>query len=67
MEIDAEDVDDIAAVRDTVEDLIEIADSSDKNPFDEGNLVLLYEQLDALHQALSLMVAQRDAMQDDED
>lgn len=63
MELTAEEVDTISEVRDLVGDLEDAAAENPDGPLNEANLVLLYEQLDALHQALSLAVAQKDAMQ----
>lgn len=62
MELTADEVDQIEAVRQTVLDLIEVAETEPNGPLDERNLRILETQLEALHQALSLVVAQKDAL-----
>lgn len=62
MELTAEEVDQIEAVRQTVLDLIEYAEEQPDGLLDEQNLRVLEVQLDALHQALALAVAQKDAL-----
>jgi hypothetical protein len=63
MELTADEVDKIEEVRQLTEDLIEYAESNDSEMFDIENLVILEAQLDALHQALSLAVSQKDLLQ----
>lgn len=63
MDLTAEEVDKIEEVRQLTEDLIEYAESNDSEMFDIENLVILEAQLDALHQALSLAVSQKDLLQ----
>lgn len=65
MELTADDVDQIEEVRQLVEGLIEMAASDEDGVLDEKNLIILEAQLDGLHQALSLAVAQREGMLDE--
>lgn len=64
MELTAEEVDQIEAVRKLVEDLIGYAEEHPDSAFDKRNLVILEAQLEGLHQGLSLAVAQKDALED---
>lgn len=66
MDITADDVDEIESVRQTVVELIGVAEDSPDGPLDAQNLRILEAQLDVLHQALSLVVAQKDAIREGE-
>jgi hypothetical protein len=66
MDLTAADVDRIEAVRQTVVELIELAEDEPDGPLDEQNLRILEAQLDALHQSLSLVVAQKDALREED-
>lgn len=62
MDITADDVDRIEAVRQLVEELIEYAEEHQDSVLDERNLRILEAQLDGLHQGLSMAVSQKDAL-----
>lgn len=62
MELTEEEVEEVESVRETVLSLINIAEDSDSSVLDEENLRILEVQLDGLHQALSLAVAQKETI-----
>lgn len=64
MELTAEQVDTVEATRQLVKDLIEYAEEYEDSPFAVQNLEILEAQLDNLHQALSLIVAQEKAIEE---
>lgn len=65
MELTADEVDTIEGARQIVEDLIGQADETDA--LDKENLQILEVQLDALHQGLSMAVAQKKMIQNSGD
>lgn len=65
MDLTADEVDTIHATKEIVGDLLDYAEDNPDSPLDVANLVLLEEQLDALHQGLALAVAQKQQMGDD--
>jgi predicted TPR repeat methyltransferase len=59
MDITEQDVEDIDSARETVNEILAYARENDTDVFRVGNLEVLSAQLDSLHQALSVIVAQK--------
>lgn len=66
MDVTEEDVERVHETKELVDDIIEFSDEREETRFDIESLLILREQLDMLHQALSVIVAQKNALGDDD-
>lgn len=60
VELTAQDVDEVASVKELVQRLANYTEENDVEVLDVENLRLLESQLEYLHQALSVVVAQKE-------